>query len=386
MPRLLRYSPEANDDRMAGENSLPLAVLEFGSPSEAIIAAPIPASSRAINLFVFLLVVSVLVASGLITTDKIVEPAESWLPRHPISRCSRLTRPSSRVSKSEKAISSAKVGSRSPEIRLSLRQITRQSRTRWICSAPRSRDFLALTSGSVYVIDPANSHAALQGAILQQQTNEYNLTLEGYDRKIDELKSQIDGDLAQVGYFQKRLEVANDIEGMRAKLQERELGSRLNTLLAADARLNISGSLSASESDAAQASRRMAAEQAGRQTFIEQWNCQNSQELANSRGKLVQSQQDYAKANLHNQLVVLTAPRDAIVLSVANVSVGSVVTSAEPLILLVPIDAPLSVEADISGIESGYISPGDEVTIKFRHASLPSIWERPWRGARDQRR
>ena len=46
-------------------------------------------------------------------------------------------------------------------------------------------------------------------------------------------------------------------------------------------------------------------------------------------------------------------------------SVGSVVTSGEPLIHLVPIDTPLSVEADISGIESGYVSPGDEVRIKF---------------------
>ena len=52
-------------------------------------------------------------------------------------------------------------------------------------------------------------------------------------------------------------------------------------------------------------------------------------------------------------------------LSVAKISVGSVVTSAEPLIQLVPIDAPLSVEADISGIDSGYVSPGDEVRIKF---------------------
>ena len=71
------------------------------------------------------------------------------------------------------------------------------------------------------------------------------------------------------------------------------------------------------------------------------------------------------RPTLHNELVVLTAPRDAIVLSVAKISVGSVVTSAEPLIQLVPLDAPLSVEADISGVDSGYVRPGDEVTIKF---------------------
>ena len=90
----------------------------------------------------------------------------------------------------------------------------------------------------------------------------------------------------------------------------------------------------------------------------------------------MQAQQDYAKANLHNELVVLTAPRDAIVLSVAKISVGSVVTSAEPLIQLVPIDAPLSVEADISGIDSGYVQPGRRGHDQVRHAALPAIRQR----------
>jgi HlyD family secretion protein len=233
-----------------------------------------------------------------------------------------------------------------------------------LLSAKTAR-LVAVTSGTSYVVDPSNSHELLQRSILQQQTNEYNAILQNYDRKIEELESQIAGDLSQATYYRARLSVATDIEKMRSDLQDRELGSRLNTLLAVDSRLNILGSLSASESSVEKSRSRIAAEQAGRQTFIEQWNRQNSQELADSRGKLVQAQQESAKASLHHQLVVLTAPRDAIVLTVADVSVGSVVTSAEPLMLLVPLDAPLSVEADISGIESGYISPGDEVTIKF---------------------
>ena len=112
-------------------------------------------------------------------------------------------------------------------------------------------------------------------------------------------------------------------------------------------------------------SRKADAVQAERTIFIEHWNSQISQDLAETRGNLMHAQQDYAKAALHNELVVLTAPRDAIVLSVAKISVGSVVTGAEPLIQLVPIDAPLTVEADISGINSGYVSPGDVVRIKF---------------------
>ena len=72
MPRLVRPSPEATDGEPARRSPLPLAVLEFESPSAAIIATPVPALSRATNLLVFLLVVSVLAASAVIRIDKIV--------------------------------------------------------------------------------------------------------------------------------------------------------------------------------------------------------------------------------------------------------------------------------------------------------------------------
>ncbi len=96
---------------------------------------------------------------------------------------------------------------------------------------------------------------------------------------------------------------------MRQKLQDLQVGSKLNTLLATDARLNMAVALAQAESDAAQASRKLAAEEAEREAFIQHWKGQNSQDLADTRRKLVQAQQDYAKANLHNQLVVLDRTR-----------------------------------------------------------------------------
>ena len=87
-------------------------------------------------------------------------------------------------------------------------------------------------------------------------------------------------------------------------------------------------------------------------------------------------------ASLHSQLVILTSPRDAIVLSVSKFSMGSVVTSAETLIQPVPLDLPLSIEADVSGMASR-LHPGgaDQVTIKFAYAALPPT-NRSARGAR----
>ena len=49
----------------------------------------------------------------------------------------------------------------------------------------------------------------------------------------------------------------------------------------------------------------------------------------------------------------------------AKVSVGSVMQSGEPLITLVPTDAPLEVETRIAAADAGYVHPGQKVAIKF---------------------
>ena len=49
----------------------------------------------------------------------------------------------------------------------------------------------------------------------------------------------------------------------------------------------------------------------------------------------------------------------------AKVSVGSVLQSGEQLLTLVPADAPLELEANVSGNEDGFVRVGDPVSIKF---------------------
>ena len=61
----------------------------------------------------------------------------------------------------------------------------------------------------------------------------------------------------------------------------------------------------------------------------------------------------------------LRADHDAIVLSVAKVSVGSVVQSGQEFIRLVPADAPLEVEGNIAGNDDGFVNVGDSVALKF---------------------
>ena len=365
MPRMLQLLPETCEVKQAQEGPLPLAALEFESPSAAIIATPAPALSRATNLFVFLLVVSLLVASGVIRIDKIVSARGKLIAEASnivIQPFDRTIVESIDVRQGDTVHKGQVLARLNPTFTDADYTAIKDQADLLDAEAARMK---AETTGVIYLPDRTNPHAELQASIFSQRASEYKNALQSYDQKINQLKIQIAGDTAQATYYRERLGVASKIENMRKKLQELQTGSALNTLLAKDTRVTMAAALANAELHAAQASRELVGQQAARETFVQHWNSQNSQDLADTRRRLVQAQQDLSKIKLQNQLVLLTAPRDAIVLSVAKISVGSVVTSAEPLIQLVPLDAPLSVEADISGITSGYVSPGNEVKIKF---------------------
>jgi HlyD family secretion protein len=104
---------------------------------------------------------------------------------------------------------------------------------------------------------------------------------------------------------------------------------------------------------------------AERDAYIQQTHAETSQQLTDQGRKLQQARDDLAKARLRHSLVQLRADRDAIVLSIAPVSVGSVMQSGDQFITLVPVDSPLEIETVVDGRDAGFVRVGDPVTIKF---------------------
>jgi HlyD family secretion protein len=64
-------------------------------------------------------------------------------------------------------------------------------------------------------------------------------------------------------------------------------------------------------------------------------------------------------------MIVMRAPADAIVLEIANRTIGSVVKEAETLFALVPRDVPLQAEVNVEGRDIGQVRIGQQVRIKF---------------------
>jgi hemolysin D len=85
----------------------------------------------------------------------------------------------------------------------------------------------------------------------------------------------------------------------------------------------------------------------------------------NARTDLARVTAAVAKAARLHDLVVMTAPTDGVVLDVAALTAGSVVRDAEPLVTIIPNNAPLIAEVMIASGDVGYISVGAEVQMKI---------------------
>jgi hemolysin D len=90
-----------------------------------------------------------------------------------------------------------------------------------------------------------------------------------------------------------------------------------------------------------------------------------SDELAKSEQKAKGIAQDLIKAEQRTRLQQLTAPVDGVVQQLAVHTVGGVVTPAQSLLVVVPSDSRLEIEAMVSNRDIGFVRAGQPAEIKI---------------------
>src|SRR5262249_19803790 len=74
--------------------------------------------------------------------------------------------------------------------------------------------------------------------------------------------------------------------------------------------------------------------------------------------------QDFIKAEQRTNLQQLKAPTDGVVQQLAIHTIGGVVTPAQILLMVVPVDEHLEIEAMVSNRDIGFVHPGQDAEIK----------------------
>jgi HlyD family secretion protein len=132
-----------------------------------------------------------------------------------------------------------------------------------------------------------------------------------------------------------------------------------------DTRLELLRTLENTHNSLIEAQNTLAAAIADRDAFKEQWFAQLSQDLVTTRNKLDDARASYDRALKHQDLVRLTAGESSVVLTMAKLSVGSVLKPGDPFVTLMPIDTKLEAEIHVASRDVGFIRPGDPCTMKI---------------------
>jgi HlyD family type I secretion membrane fusion protein len=210
-----------------------------------------------------------------------------------------------------------------------------------------------------------NSYDILQESIFLKRRTEFHAGVADFDQRINSTEATVAGLEQKIKDDEARLSIAKQMEGMNSDLAKNGYVSKMDLLNAQTQRMGLNSDLAQSKSGLVSNQHLLQSLKEERQAFVDKWNDDNLSALAGVKDSLDAAEQDLAKAKRLSELVNLVAPEDAVVVKVPNLSSGAIAVDAQPLFSLVPINAPLEVDAQIDAQDIGFIKVGDPVTIKF---------------------
>ena len=212
--------------------------------------------------------------------------------------------------------------------------------------------------------DSPSSEEMLQSTLFDQRRAQYESQLRVFDQEIERRRTNIRASEDEISSGAKQVSVAKELEKMRGANLEKQFGSKLNYLEAQSNRMRMEQMLQSSENRLTEQKHDLQSKQAERQTFVDQWRHTTVDSLVAARTEATKTEESMSKATLLNDLVVLTAPEDGVVLDIAKKSVGSILSGAEPLVTLSQSNAPLVAEISINSADIGYTKDNADVVIK----------------------
>jgi hemolysin D len=367
MPRSPQISSTAISTAVAGRGDPALPViLEYQSPSTAIVNAPVPRIARGVSWTVGSMVLACFAAMTIIKVDKVVTAQGKVIPKSATMVIQPLETSIVRsidVHEGEQVHAGQVLALLDPTFAAADLESLKSQVAAYSAQVGRLQ---AEMENRAFTYTGSDPHMALEAAIFAQRMSEYNFKLEGYRQKADSLSAQVAKSRSDIVGYRDRLNVAINLEKMRNELDRLGVGSKLNTLSAQDTRAEMQRNLDSVEQVGNSAQRDLGALIAERNGYIQSWHADAAEKLAEAAAKLSDARESFNKAQLRRQLVELKAEQDATVLTIGRgISKGSVLTAGQQLITLVPANAPLEVEANIPGSEDGYVHVGDSVAIKF---------------------
>lgn len=350
----------------ADADETPAEVLEFYSPSAAVLLTP-PSSvaNNAISV-IGLLFFSICVLTATVPIDRVVTATGKVISLTP----ELVVQPVNPAMVKTIAVSEGDIV-RKGQLLAQLDPTTAASDTEAAQSAlDRYQTEVDRLTAELHQL-PYKPKALTPGALVQesifaQRAAAREAQLRYYQGQIDAQKAVLAQAEADIRQFAKQTGIAADVEKIRRQLNYEQVGSNLDVLSATSARLELERQVLTSVQQRQAATQQIAALQGQLDSYNQQWFADVSQSLTDDSVQVANYKNQLEHSALSLKLIDLRADQDAIVLSVAPVSIGSILQAGQTFFTLVPLNAALEVQAQITGDQAGLVVVGMPVNVKFQ--------------------
>lgn len=199
---------------------------------------------------------------------------------------------------------------------------------------------------------------------LQGQYQEYRSNLALVDAEILQRSAEIQAAQAQVSNLLKTLPIATQLADDYKRLLTEQYVARHEYLEKEQARLDLQRHLKVQQANVLQFSATLAEAKRRREGVVAQARREMLDLQQQADQKVTRLNQELAKARYLQSLTHLNAPVAGTVQQLAIHTVGGVVTAAQPLMVIVPGNQPVEVEAFLENKDVGFVRAGQHVTVK----------------------
>jgi hemolysin D len=228
----------------------------------------------------------------------------------------------------------------------------------------------ALAGGDDPVTDfmpPADADPELivaQRQLLLNQVTEHRAKIAALVRQQSQKEAEQATTAATIHKLETIIPVIQSRVDIRKTLVEKELGSKLSYFEVFQLLVEQQEEFNVQKSHLQETEAAIAAIRETRGQAAAEYRHTLSDELAKAEQKASGLAQDLIKAERKTRLQLLTAPVDGVVQQLAIHTVGGVVTPAQSLLVVVPSESRLEIEAMVSNRDIGFVHAGQQAEIK----------------------
>lgn len=360
--------PRRADDPFAPDD-MPVALLEFHSPTLGMVNMPMTASARYIVWLVGSLVLASVAAMGLFPVNKVVTVTGRIISTAPIVVVQPVS--DGRVRSINVAVGEyVHKGQVLARLDPSLSDVDMENLSSQMLSMQAEVARLkAQAAGLEYHADMNVPASIQQAQVFLQMQADYQAHIQDFDRRIAGMENDLQAARGNAAMYASKLKVTQAVLDMREREQKEAVGSRLSTLGAQDAVMDTERALISAQQTAGGTQNRLTALKAMKESYIQSWKTGIYSQLVAGERRLDQLRSNYRKGRVEQKYIDLRAPEDGIVLTIAPISVGSMVAPSLRVMTLEPTNTGLEVEAIMSPQDAAYVRQGHHAVIKF--ASFP---------------